>query len=195
MYGLTQTVAPVEEPITVAEAKADARVDFTDADDQFEDWIAEATRSIEDETGRQFVSATYAMTLDCFPDGDGEIRFPKNPVVSVTSVVYVASDGTSTTMDSSDYQLSSKQIVSRLRPAYGESWPVARDQMDAVTITFVAGYGLAASVPRIAKGAVKKLVTHWWNNPDAVITSGAIPKEVPFSVQRLIDQLKTGEVR
>lgn len=194
-YGLRQTVAPAEEPVTVAEAKAHARVDHSQGDTVFAQHIAAARRLVEAWTGLQLVTATWQQTEDCFPSGgDLEIRLKRNPVQSVSSVTYVDADGVTQTVSSSDYHLSTRQLIARLRPAYGKSWPAARDQMDAVTVTYIAGYGAASAVDPDAKQAIHFLVTHWWYNPETVLTSGAIPKDVPYGVRSLIDSLMTGEL-
>jgi hypothetical protein len=42
------------------------------------------------------------------------------------------------------------------------SWPTTRDQINAVIVTFVAGYGAASAVPQYAKTAVKHLIGLWY---------------------------------
>jgi len=92
---LVQTIAPASEPITLTEAKAHLRVetDFTEDDTIIGTFISAARESCEARTGRQLVTATYALRLGGFPCGDS-IELPKPPLVSVTSITYVDTDGT-----------------------------------------------------------------------------------------------------
>lgn len=54
-YSIVQTVAPTSEPITVPEAKAQARIDadLTDEDALVQTYIQAARGQVETETGRQ----------------------------------------------------------------------------------------------------------------------------------------------
>ena len=98
--GLQITVQPTHEPVTLEEVKIDRRI-TDDAEEQYLAQLNVAARQyVEDVAGRQFVNATYAYTLDSFPT---EILTPRPPLVSVTSIQYVDTDGTTQTLGASVY--------------------------------------------------------------------------------------------
>ncbi len=184
--GLTLHTAPVAEPISTAEAKSHARVDISADDTLIDDYIAAARRWAELYTRRQFVTATWDLTLDAFPLSDRcPIWVPLPPLQSVTSISYVDADGQTQTWDAAEYLVDSKSEPGRILPAYGETWPVTRDQANAVTVRFVAGYGLAAAVPATLKTAVRLLVSHLYETREPIIT-GTIVAKVPLGVEAVL---------
>lgn len=186
-YGLTLTSAPATEPMTAAETKVYRRVDTDDTtqDDVITSLIMAARAYVETYTGRQLVTATWTMTLDCFP---AEIKVPRPPLQSVTSINYVATDGTSTLLAASDYQVSATVEPGRIVPAYGVSWPDTRAQLAAVTIVFVCGYGAAAAVPALIKAAMGLLIGCWYEKRE--------PTAIEWdAVHRLLDMYWEGVYR
>lgn len=159
--GITQTVAPVELPVSLGEAKDHLRIDHSDEDSFIDLLIDAATLRVQDITGRQLVEATYEFTLNSFPP---EIRLPKPPLSSVTSIEYLDGAGDSQTLDSADYRVISDEVVPIIDPAYGVTWPSTQDVRNAVTVTFVGGYGAAADVPSKLKLAIKMFVLDMYEN-------------------------------
>ena len=96
---ITIVTPPLALPVTVAEAKAYARIDFDDADALIESLIGAARDHLEQATGRTFVQTTYQLTLDAFPCD--EIALPRSPVLSVASVKYYDRDGVLQTLATS----------------------------------------------------------------------------------------------
>lgn len=128
--------------------------------DLIEDDLRAAIQEFERDTGRQLVTATYELTLDAFPSGDGdeaEIELPKPPLISVTSVKYIDTDGVEQTLATTVWEMSAPDPdepgVVRLQ--YDQAWPETRDQRDAVRIRFVAGYGAASALPELIGAAIK----------------------------------------
>jgi uncharacterized phiE125 gp8 family phage protein len=187
---IVQTVAPAEEPVTTAEAKAHCRVDHDDEDTLIASLIVAARQWCESWTGRQFVTATWRLSLDGFPGC--AIRLPKPPLQSVSSVAYDAADGTATTLGSSAYRTDADSEPGRLTPAYGLTWPTARCQTNAVRVTYVAGYGAASAVPKAVKQAILLLVGHWYANREAV-GSGGVASEIAMTAQALLTPFWTGQ--
>ncbi len=183
-YALDRTTAPTVEPVTLVQAKAQCRVDGT-ADDTFiGELIEDARDMVEDYLGQALLSQTWKLYLDWFPDW--EICVPRPPLISVSSIAYVDSDGVSQTLSALLYQVDAKSRPGRIWPAYGETWPVAREQLNAVTITYVAGYGTtAATVPQKIRRAVLLTVGDWYENREQIIT-GTIVAELPTGAERLL---------
>jgi uncharacterized phiE125 gp8 family phage protein len=112
-------------------------------------------------------------------------------VQSVSSVTYVDEAGATQTLASSGYQVDVTSLPPRVTPAYGAYWPAARGTTyQAVRVTFVAGYGLAAAVPDALKAAIKLLTSHWYENREA---AGAGWEELPLGVRSLAYQFWTGD--
>lgn len=154
---LSQTVAPTAEPITRAEAKAHLNIAsaITADDTLIDSLIITAREFVEGFTWRQLVTATYAWNIDAFAD---VLRIPRPPVQSVTSIAYLDTAGASQTLASSVYTLDAVAEPGRLFLAYGKAWPSVRAVRNAITITFVAGYGAASTVPEKFKHAMKLTV-------------------------------------
>ena len=189
--GLTQIVAPTTAPVTISEAKQHLRVMRNDEDALIGNLIASATRLCETYSGRQLVSATYALQLDDFPGGYGIIRLPRTPVQSVSGLTYVDADGTTQTLSTDYYELVTSDTVAMIVLKPGQTWPsVQSDKYGAVTVTFIAGYGAASAVPQAAKSAIKLLLTTMFNVRDAV---GAKLEEHPH-VQWLLDSIAVPKV-
>lgn len=190
--GLRQTTAPTAEPVSLAEAKARLRVSGSDEDGDLLALIAEAVRTCEGECGRQFCTATYTLKLDDFPRGAGqEIRLPRPPAQSVTSVKYYAPDGTLTTMDAADYIAAVGSDPGRVVPAVGGCWPATQDRPEAVEVVYVAGYGGPPSVPRQAKAAILLALGASWKDRG----DGPASVKIPPRARQMLDQLEYGEVR
>lgn len=129
---------PTAEPVSLVQAKAFLRVDSTDDDVLIAELIRGARAYIEHMTGRQFVVCTYKLHLDAFPS---RIVLPRPPVVSVSSITYVDTGGTTQTLAAANYTLKPYSEPAEVIEAYGKSWPSTQDVENAVTVTYVAGHG------------------------------------------------------
>lgn len=174
MAGLTLVTAATVEPLTVEEAAKHLRVDGQDELDYVSALIAVARSQVEERLGRALLNQTWELSLDGFPACD-RIVLPRAPLSSVTSVTYVAGDGTSTTWNSADYVV--KTFAGPTAPrgtltlAYGASWPVPRSQRDCVAVRFVAGYGAdAASVPKPIRQAMLLILADLYEQRQDVVT-------------------------
>lgn len=148
---------PAETPLTLAEVKSQVRETTTDRDAELTAMLATATTQLDGragELGRALVTQTWEMLLDGFPCGDS-IQIPLPPLQSVTSITYVDADGATQTLATSVYGVDPTCEPGEVHLKYDQEWPETRDERNAVTIRFVAGYGLAASVPENIKSAMK----------------------------------------
>lgn len=151
-------VQPAVEPLTVAEAKYHCKVDdsSTDETDYFSKLITRARWIAENYTALSFLTQTRQLNLDYFPCGT--IELPHGPVQSV-EVSYINSEGTPTALvEGTDFRVSGN----RVQPISG--WPTPKDQIDAVTIEYVAGYTNAGEdhLPDQAIEGCIKLVTRMY---------------------------------
>jgi uncharacterized phiE125 gp8 family phage protein len=188
MY-LARTVAPSGPILTLAEAKAQLRIPFTDEDDLITSYIALATEYLEGFNGRAgylgraLLTQTFELRLDEFPPyttpvavypmGNwpsysvaAPIVLPMPPLQSVTSVQYLDSTRTLQTMDPSTYIVETAMLQGRITLPQSQAWPTdVAVERDAVRITFVAGYGADESaLPAGIKQAAKLLVGMYYIN-------------------------------
>ena len=153
------------------------------------EYIAAATEQVEHDTARSFINKTHVMKLDGFPHQyklgiHGDIAVPVAPLVSVTSIAYLDHNGTSQTW--SDYDVDTASEPGRISPSYNLSYPTARDVNNAITITFVAGYGTTeAAVPARAKQLIKMLVSEFWLHRELGCMSEAFRVSYESMIRRL----------
>lgn len=144
-WSLKRTVEPTSEPVKPADMADHCRISVAD-DDQ---WMLRAIRAAREFTEnvqwRTLVSSTWRLTLDQFPSW--EIKFPMPPLVSVSSITYLDTSGTTQTLSSSLYLVDTDAEPGRVTPAYSTIWPVTRFQIAAVKVTYVAGYSSVAAIP------------------------------------------------
>lgn len=197
---LRQTVAPTVEPITLQDAKDFLRVDQVNDDDLITSLIVGARQRVETILRRALVTQTLRLKADRFPVYCGNnawefngrsirqnaILLPMPPVQSVSSITYLDSAGASQTFDTGSYVVDTDGEPARITLAYGACWPITQCVSGAVTVTFVAGYGLADAVPEGIKTAMKFLVSHWYENRSAAADA------VPPTVNAILDPFRWG---
>ena len=185
-YSVVQTVAPSSEPVTLAEVKLQCRIDsdMTAEDTLLTQYIAIARQQIENETGRQLITATWVYRADAFPVCRW-IEMPRPPLLTITTLAYVDGAGTTQTWASSNYRVNSYADPGRLELAYGVSWPTVRSQFDAVQVSYTAGYGAAASaVPEPLRQAILLWVADLYLRREP--TGDRQAYLMPLSVERLL---------
>lgn len=155
-HSLNISVEPTVEPVTIAEAKTHLKIIDNTQDREINEALIGARKNAEELVERQFINATYILRLDQFPI---EIELQRPPISSVSSVQYVDTDGVTQTLATDKWTANTTSSPGRIIPAYGEVWPATRDVQNAVTVTFIAGYGAAATaVPEHAKRLIKLLL-------------------------------------
>ncbi len=147
------------ESLSLTDIKNHLRISGTDDDDSLREDIAAVRRYTETYLSKTLVKTTWVYKLDSFPD---EINLQMGPVLSISSVEYVDTDGNTQTF--SDIQYDDRN--GRLKPSYNSSWPDTRDQYNAVTITYIAGATHAGNVADDIKSAMKMLVGDKQNNKE-----------------------------
>jgi len=178
---------PAAEPVTTAEAKSHLRVDISTDDTLIGSLITAARQMTEQITRRTLITQTWELTEDDWPGGD-TIVIPLPPLQSISSIKYTDDDGVEATFGTANYVVDTMSEPGRVRLTSGASWPSdTLQELNGVTIRFVAGYGTAGSaVPQAMRQAMLMLLGHWYENREAVLLSGAIPKEIPFAVDALL---------
>lgn len=187
-FGLTLITAPVEEPVSLAEAKARLQVTIDDMDTDIDALIRESRGAAESEVGRAFLAQTWAMTLDGFPCGRS-IDLPRPPLASVAWVKYYDADGVQQTLDAASYYVATGSEPGRLVLKAGRAWPVAElGRPESVEVRFTAGVSSRSLLSPLVVAAVKLIMSARWENP----TGEGV--DIPPAARRILNGLETGKV-
>lgn len=176
------TSEPAIEPITLEELKDRMRVGSTcEFDAEIRLILTQARKQVEADTYRRLITQTVVGYMDSFR-WVREIELRLAPVISITSIVYTSTAGSSTTFASTRYSADLNSTPPRIVLKTNEQWEYTEDNTpNSVAITFVAGYGsTAASVPPAAKLAIVEYAKMMW--------SGCEGSEINY--KRLISSLQ-----
>lgn len=177
---------PAAEPVTLAEANFHLRLvaDPTDTSEQPEDGLVSTLIIAAREVASEFLNRPVA-------DGLYELRRCRfdgplpSPAREVVSVVYVADDGTSTTVDPAVWELAGPLTRPRLRERWGQVWPTdVRERDDSIVITFRGGFGDGYPMPVIIKQAILLIVGHLYENREG--------QQIPDGVFHLLQPHRLG---
>jgi len=186
--GLKLITAPVVEPITLAEARLFLRETGTDQDALITTMISAVRRKAEHLTGRALITQTWEQSFDCWPC---QIMLRNAPLQSVTSVKYYDTEGVQQTLSALLYQVSTYSEPGRIAPAYGEVWPYARPQYDAIVVRFICGYGdNSNTIPEPVKQWMFINLSYLYDNRDRV-SLGSTVEELPHT---MLDGLLDGYI-
>jgi uncharacterized phiE125 gp8 family phage protein len=107
-------------------------------------------------TQRTLTQASLCLYLDGFAD---TIMLPRGPIVSVSRIDYVDSDGAVQTLSSSVYEVLASEGIVEL--AADQIWPATRgDDRRAVRVYYLAGYANQESVDPDVAAAVRITAAH-----------------------------------
>lgn len=211
---LTKVTDPTTLPLALNDLKDHLRIerDELDYDDDLTILIRTAASFIESDCHVTLINTQYTAKWDDWPqrvvwhktgdymrsghvyvrDAYERLMIPNWPIVSVDSIQYKDTDGTTQTWSSSLYRTELVQSPATIVPAIDEDWPVLqRDAIDAVTVTFTAGFGSAASdMPWQVQAMIKLLCSHWFKNREAVGSSNVPYKK---SYDALADHIRENE--
>jgi len=180
---------PAVEPISIDDLKNDIRVDSDlTADDALIRGFGLAARKVAELVqGRALITQTLELTLDGWPS-KGYFELPRPPLQSVTSIKYYDEDDSEATVSADSYFVDTVSEPGRVVLNSGEVWPsTVLRPVNGIKVTYVAGYGDdAEDVPETTVQAIRLLVGHWYENREAAMTTGSVPKELPFGVSALL---------
>jgi uncharacterized phiE125 gp8 family phage protein len=132
---LTLVSGPTAEPITLAEARKQCRIDHAIDDGVLAGLILDAREWAQGYTRRNFIAQTWDYSLNTFPL---VIELPIGPVTSITSISYYDTNNALQTF--ANYDANLKVAVPLICPADGYEWPDTYSRYNAVTVRFVTGY-------------------------------------------------------
>jgi uncharacterized phiE125 gp8 family phage protein len=152
------TVAPASEPLTLAEAKLQCRVDGSDEDGLLSDLISAARSHVEKYCGIGLGSQTAVLRCSSFCDF---IDMPIAPVSAITSITYLDSSGIEQTLSTDVYEGVLIGLEPHIRLKINQSWPSIRSATDAIRVTVTAGY---ATHEKDILAALKLMVSAWYDS-------------------------------
>lgn len=197
---MAQTVRKVKaigsvatEPISLETARLHLRLDTEGSPPSNpDDALVTALITVAREAVENFTELTVAvndfqMKLDYFPTA--EINLGTWPVNSIASVTYVDANGATQTISSADYALDTFSKPAQINLAYGKTWPMVRNQPNAVTVTFEAGYTgdtspVSNEMPKALKQAMLLTITDLYENRGALGSKQNY--EIPVMAQYLM---------
>ncbi len=175
---------PTIEPVTLAEARAHARVDDTADNSLVSALITAARRAAEAYTRRALITQSWAMYLDQAPT-ENYFELPKAPLVGISSIVTYSDADAPTTFASSNYYVDLISKPGRVVLRSTATWPTFTRVSNGFVVNFVAGYGATGSdVPADIRQAILMIVSHLYEN------RGDTDAEMPRVAQTLLDPYK-----
>ena len=193
---------PAIEPVTAAEFKSQVRDDaLTDAEALA--WVTTARAYIEEMNNFAIITQTWRLALDRWPSGrekwwDGvrqgsrtelygpssfsDVPLPRYPLQSITSVTTFDTGNNATAVTVADvFNVDTYRTPGRLALRFGQTWPIALRETNAIVIDYAAGYGTAAGdVPAPIKQGILLMAASLYENRgdgcstvDAYAMSGA----------------------
>lgn len=163
---------PLIEPISLTEAKLHLRVDHSTDDTLIASLIRAARQYCENFQNRTYIATTYNLKLSQFCD---VIELPRSPIVTINSITYVDSGGTTQTVSSSVYELDTYVEPNAVVLKYSQIWPNTRGHRNDITINYTAGYSASftAAVSDVCTCAVRTFTEGTIVRPRN--TDGALP--------------------
>jgi uncharacterized phiE125 gp8 family phage protein len=179
---LFRTLGPEAEPVTLAEAKANLRIDHDSEDELIAGLIRAAREEVESTTSVAMIDQTWRLAVDELPETD-TLRLRRGPVKQVLAVTLYGTDGEAEVLDPAGYQLDALSTPARLH--FSER-PAQLRAMNGIEVDFVAGHGESGTdVPDLLKRAVLMLVAHWFEFR-AAFGAQDQPVSLPDGYRRLV---------
>jgi uncharacterized phiE125 gp8 family phage protein len=161
---LTRTIAV--EPLTLAQGKLRAGLDWADGDARdalMLGFIAAARAKVERDTGLSLLPQTFDVAFDALPADRTPITLPWRPVLALASITSIDSAGVVQTLATTNYHLdpgSEAPIAARVGLSLAGAWPTDLRSFQPYVLRLVAGWSSIAEVPAPLVEAMGILIAH-----------------------------------
>jgi uncharacterized phiE125 gp8 family phage protein len=171
--------------LDLAKAKSHLRVDTESDDALVQTYLDASIAAVEGFSGHILQEREVRQSVDGLC---GEVELSWMPVVSVSKVQYLDSDGVEQELVDGFLRVGSGNRFF-VAPAIGSNWPQTYAARNAATVIYRAGYGGdAGQVPADLEAAVLLMVGHLYMNREAVTPDTA--REVPLGVKTITDRYR-----
>lgn len=195
------------EPVSITDMQTHGRLPTLlippgDDPEYIKGLIGSAREQVEEDEcgGIQLLTASYELSLDCFPAGNA-IRISRPPLQELLSVKYTNANGdeqtlydsvdSSPTVDLGIFKVDGLARYGKPRPAElylasGQSWPATLDERNVVRIRFTCGFGDAVSdIPRAIRQWIMIAAGTMYEQRENIL-SGSVVQDMKF-VSGLLD--------
>lgn len=184
-----RTTAPAWEPITLAQLKAQARIDGSEEDDLLETMISATRAWAEGHTGLRFTEVTVTEVRHFFPTCR-ELELSVEPLQAVAWLKYYDTAGTLQTLSNTWYYVDTYSSPPMIVLGQSYQWPETQEgRPNAVQIEYTVGPESADDVDPRAKQAMLLMATYWEQNRENPTTGKVSAPEIT-AAERLLNQLK-----
>jgi len=186
-HALELVTPPLAQPISLAEAKSQLRVEHNDDDTIISRLIGVAVAYVDatGALGACMMTQTWGQWLGQNP---GTVTLLLGPVQSVSAVKYYDVNNALQTDTLSNYNILGTKTRTIVAPKNGFNWPTTFQRDDAIQIQYVCGYGgTSYSVPQNVRHAMMMLVAHHYENRELELI-GTISKTLPFGFDEMLGQ-------
>ncbi|MBI3433534.1 MAG: phage head-tail connector protein [Proteobacteria bacterium] len=177
-------IAPAVEPLTLAEAKLNLRVEHADDDSLIAALITGARIHLERTTHRALITQSWRIVRESWP-ADGRLHVLPAPLRAVIAARVFDTAGVAHPIDAPAFVPDIAAAPGILGFAPWTLMPPGRATA-GIEIDIETGYGAApGDVPEPLRQAMRLLVAHWYENR-SVVAGGYDPTRLPAGVAALI---------
>lgn len=194
MLRAVRTIPPALTPVSIDLVKRHLRIDGTDDDLLLTMYIQAATSRLEGVggviDGHAFITQTWQEIFPQFPTSSDVFGLALRPVQSIVSISLYDELNNVVALDTGNYALLTDEQGAYVSLQVNGAWPTVFSREDAITITYVAGYGNHPDdVPAYMRQAILFLVGHLYENrePTAGAAMTGLSFELPLAVNWLLE--------
>lgn len=184
--------APAIEPVSLADAKSWLREDGAEEDQLIQTLIVAARMTLEAYTRRFFVTQSWRLVFDCWPDSvasKATLYIPFAPFEAATAIRVFDANDAAQTVNAASYRAPPSNDGGRI--SFASAPPAPGRATDGIEIDFNVGYGaLASNVPQPLRQAILALVAHWrehrGDDGDDALPKTVAQLAAPFRRERLL---------